>query len=176
MNTEYAETARDGRHYLIATNGACKRNPGTGGWGAIIQLKDGPEVVRQKPIAGQGEVMISTSQQMKLTAVVRALEAVAEPLPVMVVLDSLYVIDGAKNLPKWKVKGWRTTNGAVANKELWMALDHLLETKSVSWVWQRGHDGHYLNGLADELSNNAAIGLYQGGARSLKTEHPQWFR
>lgn len=176
MNNEYAETARDGRHYLIATDGACKGNPGTGGWGAIIQLKDGPEVVRQRPIAGQGEVMISTNNQMELTAVIQALEALAEPLPVVIISDSRYVIDGAKNLPKWKAKGWRTTNGAVANKELWTAMDQLLETKSVSWIWQRGHDGHYLNDLADELSSNAALGHYPRGTKSLKTKHPGWFR
>lgn len=120
--------------------------------------------------------MISTNNQMELTAVIRALEAVAEPLPVIIISDSRYVIDGAKNLPKWKAKGWRTTNGAVANKELWMVLDQLLETKSVSWVWQRGHDGHYLNGLADELSSNAALGLYPYGTKSVKTKHPKWFR
>lgn len=175
MNNEHAETAHDGRHYLIATDGACKGNPGTGGWGAIIQLKDGPKVVRQRPIAGQGEVMISTSQQMKLTAVVQALAAVAEPLPMIVISDSLYVIDGAKNLPEWKTKGWRNTNGEVANKELWMAMDQMLETKSISWVWRRGHHGPHVGGLAHELSSNAALGHYPHGTRSLRTKHPRWF-
>jgi ribonuclease HI len=175
MNNEFAETARDGRHYLIATDGACKGNPGTGGWGAIIQLKDSAEVVRQRPIAGQGEVMISTNNQMELTAAIRALDAIAEPLPITIISDSRYVIDGATNLPKWKANSWRNTGGVVANKELWSELDQLLEARPVTWIWQRGHEGHGLNEIAHQLSSNAAEGLYPLGVRSLRKRHPGWF-
>ncbi|WDR00863.1 ribonuclease HI [Devosia sp. J2-20] len=165
-----------GRHYLLGTDGACKGNPGTGGWGVVIQLKDGDQVLHQRALAGQGEVMISTNNQMELTAPVRGLERLAEPLPAVVLSDSEYVVLGMTGrLEKWKAAGWRNSGGLVKNKELWRQLDQLCQKRAVEWVWQRGHVGHDLNEVADQLASNGASGRYRRGERSVKHRHPDWF-
>lgn len=164
-----------GRHYLLATDGACKGNPGTGGWGVIIQLKDGSEVLRQRALAGQGEVMISTNNQMELTPVLKGLEKLIEPLPVIIISDSRYVINSASSLGQWKAAGWRNSSGEVKNLELWQQFDQLSQGKELEWVWERGHAGHDLNEIADTLANNGAMGAYPNGEASVKRRHPEWF-
>lgn len=120
------------RHYVLATDGACKGNPGTGGWGVIIQLKDGAEVIRQSALAAQGEVMISTNNQMELMAVVEGLKRLAEDLPIVVRTDSEYVVKGATEwLDGWQARGWRGSSGPVKNRELWENLDQLISEKQV---------------------------------------------
>lgn len=177
MNTNTMPSPFDGqRHYVLATDGACKGNPGTGGWGVIIQLRDGHEVIRQTALAAQGEVMISTNNQMELLAVVNGLERLAEGIPAVVRSDSEYVVKGATEwLDGWKMRGWKGSSGPVKNRELWERLDQLICERRVEWVWVRGHDGDQLNEMADELASNAALGLYRSGARSVKKRHPGWF-
>lgn len=164
-----------GRHYQLATDGACKGNPGTGGWAVVVQLKDGKEVLRQRVLAGQGEVMISTNNQMEMTAALRGLERLTEPLPVIVVTDSEYVITSAAGLRKWKAAGWRNSSGPVKNKELLEELEQMTEGREVEWVWQRGHVGHELNEVADRLASDAALGRYRNGETSVKKRHPELF-
>lgn len=165
-----------GRHYLLATDGSCNPNPGTGGWGVVIQLKEAAEVIRQRALAGQGEVMISTNNQMEMTAAIRGLEKLAEPLPIIVMSDSEYVVLGMTGrLEKWKASGWRTSGGPVKNRELWEQLDQLSQGRQIEWVWQRGHVGHDLNETADRLASAAASGKYPHGERSVKKARPELF-
>lgn len=165
-----------GRHYLIATDGSCKGNPGTGGWGCIIQLKDGDEVVRQRALAGQGEVMISTYSKMALTAAIEALGHLSEPLPALVMSDSEYVVAGMTGrLDKWKADHWRNSSGPVPNRELWEQLDQLSQGRQLVWEWVRGHSGHPLNELADHLASLGARGKFSNGERSVRRYRPEWF-
>lgn len=164
-----------GRHYQITTDGSSKPNPGTGGWAVVVQLKEGELVLRQRALAGQGEVMISTNNQMEMTAVLRGLERLTETLPVIIVTDSEYVINSAASLHTWKAAGWRNSGGAVKNQRLWEQLDQRLEGLDVEWVWQRGHVGHKLNEVANQLAGAAAIGRYPNGETSVKKRHPDLF-
>lgn len=169
------EAIKAGRHYQLTTDGSCKPNPGTGGWAVIVQLKEGEEILRQRVLVGQGEVMISTNNQMEMTAVLRGLERLTEPLPVIVVTDSEYVIKSAASLQTWKAAGWRNSSGAMANQGLWEQLDQKLEVLDVQWVWQRGHVGHELNEVAHKLASAAAVGSYPNGETSVKRRHPDLF-
>jgi ribonuclease HI len=163
------------RHYLIATDGSCNPNPGTGGWGVVIQLVDNGHAVRQRALAGQGEVMISTNNKMELTAAVQGLQGLTEPLPVIVISDSEYVVKSAtERLENWKAAGWKNKEGPVKNRELWEQLDQACFGRTVKWVWQRGHVGHDLNEIADQLASNAGKGMYPN-LRSVKRLHPTWF-
>ena len=164
------------RHYVIATDGSCNPNPGTGGWGAVIQLREGETVLRQRAVAGQGEMMTSTNNKMEMTAALRGLEVLAEPLPVTIISDSEYVINGMTGgLEKWKAAGWKNSKGPVKNQELWEQLDRLSRVHAVEWVWQRGHVGHDLNEIAHQLASNGAQGMYRSGVKSVRRRHPDWF-
>lgn len=177
MNEETPEQYAVGRHYVVATDGACKGNPGTGGWGLVIQLKDGAEVIRQRALAGQGEVMVSTNNRMEMTAAVQALEKLAEPLPVILMSDSEYVVLGmTERLPKWKANGWKTSSGPVKNLELWEQLDQLSAGRTIQWVWVRGHNGHSLNEMANTLADQGAVGMFPNGEKSVRKRYPTWFR
>lgn len=166
-----------GRHYVLATDGACKGNPGTGGWGAVLQLRDGAEVLRQRVLAGRGEIMISTNNQMELTAAIRGLDALVEDIPTIVLSDSEYVVLGMTGrLEKWRSNGWKSSNGPVKNRAMWEQLDTVSRPKKISWVWVKGHNGHPLNEIADIAANNAARGMYLRGAAPVRKRHPEWFR
>lgn len=165
------------RHYVIATEGSCTPNPGTGGWGAVIQLKMGSDILKQRVLAGQGEVMISTNNKMELTALIMALHALAEPLPVIILTDSQYVVQGmTEGLAKWKPAGWRNSRGPVKNRDLWEQLDQASTGRTIQWVWVKAHAGHALNEMADQLAENAAAGKYQNDHSAVKKLHPDWFR
>ncbi len=134
----------------IYTDGACKGNPGPGGWGVL--LKSG---TTEKELFG-GEPA-TTNNRMELMAVIRALEALKRPCAVTLHVDSQYVLKGMTEwLAGWKAKGWRTAaKQPVKNQELWQELDELVNGKghAIEWRWVRGHDGDPGNERADELAN-----------------------
>ena len=132
----------------IYADGACRGNPGPGGWGAI--LRDGG---REKEIFG-GEPQ-TTNNRMELTAVIRALETLGQPCTVEVYTDSQYVQKGISEwLPDWKRRGWRTADKKpVKNLDLWQELERTAGKHRVSWHWVKGHAGHPENERADALAN-----------------------
>jgi ribonuclease HI len=138
----------DEERVQIHADGACRGNPGPGGWGAILSF--GGKV---KEIYG-GEPQ-TTNNRMELTAVIRALEALTRSCQADIYTDSQYVQKGISEwLPSWKRRGWRTADKKpVKNAELWRRLDELAAGHSVRWHWVRGHAGHAGNERADALAN-----------------------
>ena len=134
----------------IFTDGACKGNPGPGGWGVVLRV--GPRV---KELHG-GEPA-TTNNRMELRAAVEGLGALAEPSEVDLHTDSQYLRNGmAEWLARWKRNGWRTADRKpVKNTDLWRALDDLAHRHVVRWHWLRGHAGHPENERCDELANDA---------------------
>lgn len=132
----------------IYTDGACKGNPGPGGWGAVISRNG-----RNLELCGGS--FFTTNNEMELTAAIKALEALKKPLPVRLHSDSKYLIDGmSKWLDNWKAKGWRKADGKpLLNLELWQRLDELASIHTVEWVWVKGHSTNPGNKLADILAN-----------------------
>ena len=138
----------------IHTDGACKGNPGVGGWGALLQGGG-----RTREIYG-GEAL-TTNNRMELTAVIRALEALKRSCRVRLHTDSQYVQLGiSKWIHGWKKNGWRTTDKKpVKNVDLWRQLDELAAQHDIEWVWVKGHAGHDGNERADELANLGATSV-----------------
>jgi ribonuclease HI len=136
-------------HVIIHTDGACKGNPGPGGWGAVLQTGGGHE----KELWG-GEPA-TTNNRMELTAAIMALEALTRPCRVDLHTDSRYVMDGiTKWIGPWKSRGWLTADRKpVKNDDLWKRLDAARARHEVKWHWVKGHAGHELNERADALSN-----------------------
>lgn len=135
----------------IFTDGACRGNPGPGGWGALLRFEG-----KEKKLSGSESK--TTNNRMELTAVIQALEALKHSrYPVKVTTDSRYVMDGVtKWLPGWKAKGWKTAaKKPVKNEDLWRELDSLVSQYNIDWAWVKGHSGHPENELADELANIA---------------------
>jgi ribonuclease HI len=132
----------------IYTDGACKGNPGVGGWGALLEY-DG----RSRELHG-GEAL-TTNNRMELTAVIRALEALKRRCRVRLHTDSQYVQRGISAwIHDWKKRGWRTADKKpVKNADLWRELDDLAARHEIEWIWVRGHSGHGGNERADELAN-----------------------
>jgi ribonuclease HI len=138
----------------IYTDGACKGNPGPGGWGAL--LRSG---TRERELYG-GEPA-TTNNRMELTAVIRALEALKRRSTVEVYTDSEYVMKGITEwLAAWKRRGWKTADRKpVKNADLWRALDEAAGRHEVRWHWVRGHSGHPENERADALANRGVNSL-----------------
>ncbi len=132
----------------IYTDGACKGNPGPGGWGALLRYKG-----HEKELSG-GE-RESTNNRMELMAVIRALESLKRPSEVLITTDSQYVMKGITEwIKNWKRNGWRTAaKKPVKNADLWQELDRFVEQHQVKWAWVKGHSGHAENERADELAN-----------------------
>lgn len=134
----------------IYTDGACKGNPGPGGWGALLK-----SVSTQKELFG-GEAL-TTNNRMELTAVIEALTALKRPCHVTLHVDSQYVLKGMTEwMAGWKARGWKTaTKQAVKNVDLWQRLDQLVNTAGhkIDWRWVRGHTGDPGNEQADALAN-----------------------
>lgn len=138
----------------IYTDGACKGNPGVGGWGAWLRFGE-----HQSEIFG-GEPA-TTNNRMELTAVIRALQALKRPCRVRLHTDSRYVHDGISLwLPNWKRRNWRTAdNKPVKNADLWRELESEAARHQIEWIWVRGHDGDIGNERADALANRGAASV-----------------
>lgn len=132
----------------IYTDGACKGNPGIGGWGAILKYAG-----HEREIFG-GE-KLTTNNRMELLAAIRALESLKRPCQVHLYTDSQYVQKGISEwLSAWKLRNWRTSNKKpVKNEDLWKMLDQLTQHHEIEWCWVRGHAGHTDNERADQLAN-----------------------
>ncbi|WP_294234922.1 ribonuclease HI [uncultured Sphingomonas sp.] len=135
----------------IATDGACKGNPGPGGWGALIRSG-----THEKELSG-GEVL-TTNNRMELMAAIEALNALKRPCAVTLSTDSRYVMDGlTKWIHGWKRNGWKTADKKpVKNAELWQALLEAASRHQIEWKWVKGHAGHPDNERADKLACAAA--------------------
>ena len=134
----------------IFTDGACKGNPGPGGWGAILRYG-----TKEKEIYGSSKN--TTNNIMELTAVIESLKNLKKPCELIITTDSKYVKNGITEwIHKWKKNEWRTAaKKEVKNKELWIELDSLIQIHSISWDWVKGHSGHPENERADLLANVA---------------------
>lgn len=132
----------------VYTDGACKGNPGQGGWGALILEND----VKREIYGGESN---TTNNRMELMAVIRALELLKEQNDITVFTDSTYVQKGISEwIINWKRNGWKSSNKkSVKNQDLWVELDNLNDLMSVKWQWIKGHAGHSGNERADYLAN-----------------------
>ena len=148
-----SDSAHAGR-VRIYTDGACKGNPGPGGWGALLHF-DG----REKALCG-GEAD-TTNNRMELTAVIRALEALKRHCAIDLYTDSQYVQKGISEwIDSWKRRGWKTADRKpVKNVDLWLELDRLAAAHTIRWHWVKGHAGHPENERADALANRGIDSL-----------------
>lgn len=143
------------------TDGACRGNPGPGGWGAVLRAGG-----RVKELSG-GQPM-TTNNRMELKAAIEALAALRERCRVDVYTDSTYVRSGITEwLPAWRARGWRTADRKpVKNQDLWMELAELAERHDVTWHWVKGHSGHAENERADELANLGLDAMLEEGPKA----------
>ncbi|QNQ07991.1 ribonuclease HI [Sphingomonas alpina] len=141
----------------IATDGACKGNPGPGGWGALIRAGG-----KEKELSG-GE-KLTTNNRMELTAAIEGLNALKRPCLVTLSTDSRYVMDGlTKWIKGWQRNGWKTADKKpVKNADLWQALLDAAKPHRIEWKWVKGHAGHPDNERADRLASNAADAARKG--------------
>ena len=139
------------KHVEIFTDGACKGNPGPGGWGALLRMGR-----HEKELSGSDPA--TTNNRMELTAAIRALQALVEPCRVTLHSDSKYVLEGITRwVHGWKKNGWKTAaKKPVQNAELWHELIEAAGRHEVEWVWVKGHDGHPENERVDTLACAAA--------------------
>lgn len=144
----------------IYTDGACRGNPGPGGWAALLTMGG-----REREISGAET--LTTNNRMELTAVIRALEALKRPVAARIYTDSEYVRRGITEwVPTWKARGWRTADRkAVKNQDLWQQLDELNARHQIEWRWVPGHAGVPGNERVDRLANQAIDTLSQQALR-----------
>jgi len=134
----------------IFTDGACRGNPGPGGWGALLRHNG-----QEKTL--YGAEALTTNNRMELMAAIQALESLTRPCRVRLTTDSKYVMLGIQEwMANWKRRGWKTAaRKPVKNVDLWQRLDQARNGHEVEWAWVKGHSGHTENELADELANKA---------------------
>ena len=136
------------KHVDIYTDGACRGNPGRGGWGAVLVYQG----IEKELSGGEKE---TTNNRMELTAAIEALSALHEPCEVTLTSDSKYLVDGITKgwAVSWRAKGWKKSDKSPAlNPDLWARLLDLLETHEVTFVWVKGHAGHPYNERCDEMA------------------------
>ena len=132
----------------IFTDGACRGNPGPGGWGVLMRY-----ATEERSFCG-GE-LDTTNNRMELTAVIEGLSALTQPCQVELSSDSIYVLKGIQEwMPNWKKRGWKTAaKKPVKNVDLWQKLDAVIGEHKIDWRWVKGHSGHRENEIADQLAN-----------------------
>ena len=140
----------------VYADGACKGNPGVGGWGVLLSYGD----TTRELYGGEAH---TTNNRMELTAVIRALEALSRQCRVKLYTDSKYVQQGISVwIHEWKKRGWKTADRKpVKNVDLWQQLDELAQQHEIEWIWVKGHAGHEGNERADELAN-LGVGMVNG--------------
>lgn len=133
---------------IIYTDGACRGNPGPGGWGVILAYKGNTKEL-------YGGEKLTTNNRMELMAAIQALEVLSQPCWVQLNSDSSYVLKGITDwLPNWKKRGWQTAaKTPVKNEDLWRRLDTAIARHNISWQWVKGHSGNAGNERADALAN-----------------------
>ena len=141
----------------IFTDGACRGNPGPGGWGVVLRYG-----AHEKEMCGSERE--TTNNRMELTAVIRGLEAMKRPITAKVYSDSQYVLKGISEwIHGWKRNGWKTADKKpVKNADLWQELDQLTRQHKLEWIWVKGHAGHPENERADALANRGIDQLKEG--------------
>jgi ribonuclease HI len=144
----------DSEPVLAFTDGACRGNPGPGGWGVLLRYRN-----REKRL--QGSETLTTNNRMELQAAIQALASLRRRSAVHLTTDSKYVKSGITDwIPQWKRRGWKTAGGQpVKNRDLWELLEELVARHDVTWFWVRGHSGHEGNEIADRLANDAIDAL-----------------
>jgi ribonuclease HI len=137
-------------HIEIYTDGACRGNPGPGGWGAILRYNKHEKHLK-------GAEILTTNNRMELTAVIKALGVLKKSCAIDLTTDSQYVRKGITEwMIQWKKRGWKTSNKKpVKNMDLWQQLDSITQQHKINWHWVKGHSGHAENELADQLANQA---------------------
>jgi ribonuclease HI len=142
---------------VIHTDGACRGNPGPGGWGAVLEHQS-----RERELYGYEPE--TTNNRMELMAIIQALETLKRPCRVRAITDSQYVMKGVTEwMAGWKKRGWRTASRKpVANRDLWERLDAAMQRHEIEWEWVRGHTGHTGNERADQLANR---GIDEAGGK-----------
>lgn len=138
----------------IYTDGACRGNPGPGGWAAILRYRDKETLIH-------GAEAETTNNRMELQAAISVLQKLKHPCSICFTTDSRYLMDGIRQwLPNWKKNGWKTSaKKPVKNDDLWRQLDKLVEGHSIKWNWVKGHSGHIENERVDRLANEAIDNL-----------------
>lgn len=158
---------------LVAhTDGACSGNPGPGGWGVLLQARDGDAVLKEREL--QGGEALTTNNRMELLAAINALETLSRESEITIVTDSAYVKNGITEwLAGWKRNGWKTsTRKPVKNEDLWRRLDAAQARHRVRWEWIKGHAGHPENERADELAR-AGMAPFKGQGRAAAQATPE---
>lgn len=134
----------------IFTDGACKGNPGPGGWASILRFRGNERIL-------SGGERMTTNNRMEMTAAIMALQALKKPCKVELTTDSQYLMKGMTEwLPNWKRRNWKTSeNAPVKNVDLWRRLDELASCHKIHWRWVRGHNNHAENEIVDSLARKA---------------------
>jgi ribonuclease HI len=145
------------KQIVAFTDGACRGNPGPGGWGALLRWNGHERKLK-------GAEALTTNNRMELSAAIAALEALRQPCQITIYTDSVYVQQGITQwLRGWRARGWRTAdNKPVKNQDLWQQLDAAAARHQVDWHWVKGHAGHEGNEAADRLANEAIDDLLAG--------------
>lgn len=140
------------KQVVIHSDGACKGNPGPGGWGAVLEYADQRRELK-------GAEPQTTNNRMELMGAIRALETLNQPCRIRLYIDSAYVQKGISEwLPGWKARGWKTADKKpVKNQDLWQRLDEAAARHQVEWHWVKGHAGNAGNERADQLANEAIV-------------------
>tara|TARA_Y100001970_G_C13909074_1_gene687598 strand:- start:228 stop:692 length:465 start_codon:yes stop_codon:yes gene_type:complete len=138
--------------FQIFSDGACKGNPGPGGWGVVI-------ISKKSRIELKGYENSTTNNRMELKAVIEGLKSITTPSIIEITTDSKYVKNGITDwIINWKKNNWQTAQKKpVKNKDLWIDLEKLTENHNITWEWVKGHSGHFENERADSLANEAII-------------------
>ena len=139
----------------LFTDGACKGNPGVGGWGALIESSYFTKELK-------GYEQLTTNNRMELIAVIEGIKSIEKNATIEITTDSMYVKNGISQwIDNWKKNDWKTSaKKPVKNKELWLELDELVQNYSIKWKWVKGHSGHPGNERADQLANAAILEFY----------------